>query len=536
MSGEQTYAAAGVSLATADAIVERLRAAVESTRRRRRRRFGAFAGLYRDRRPPPARRVDGLRRLEARPRRGAPGRLRWCGADLAAHCINDVLTTGAEPLFFLDYVAANRSTRSRSPSSSRAPPTSAARPGARSSAARRRSCPGIYREDELDFCGTCVGVVDRDRLIDGSTRRGRRRRRRLPLGGHPRERFLARPRVIVGDDRSTPICCCRRRASTSTTSARCGARRRRARSRTSPAAGSRAISRACSPDGLGAASTRTRGSGPPVFALARATRRRRGRAPPRLQHRHRLLRRRPPDAASDAIVDRHDRSARDRRPRQRRGDEPAGADRCGPADRRRRVEPARRPRARAGRGCGHPDGASSTLADFAAARRATRRWRTGSGARRRASSCSPATCTCCVRTSSSASGGRVVNTHSAPLPAFPGAHPIEDVLAAGVRETAATVHYVDEGIDTGPVIRAERVPGRAGRHAETLRARVQAVEHRLLPEVVRELIARDVAARCSRSTTRPGSPRSRASSSGSASRSSRAAAPRSALADEAGPA
>ena len=44
--------------------------------------------------------------------------------------------------------------------------------------------------------------------------------------------------------------------------------------------------------------------------------------------------------------------------------------------------------------------------------------------------------------------GRVVNTHSAPLPAFPGAHPIEDVLAAGVTETAATIHYVDEGIDT----------------------------------------------------------------------------------------
>jgi phosphoribosylglycinamide formyltransferase-1 len=87
-------------------------------------------------------------------------------------------------------------------------------------------------------------------------------------------------------------------------------------------------------------------------------------------------------------------------------------------------------------------------------------------------------------------GGRIVNTHSAPLPDFPGAHPIEDVLAAGVDETAATVHYVDEGIDTGPVIAAERVPVHAGDTAETLRKRVQAVEHRLLPEVVRELCAR----------------------------------------------
>ena len=87
-------------------------------------------------------------------------------------------------------------------------------------------------------------------------------------------------------------------------------------------------------------------------------------------------------------------------------------------------------------------------------------------------------------------GGRIVNTHSAPLPDFPGAHPIEDVLAAGVPETAATVHYVDEGVDSGPVIAAERVPVRPDDTAETLRARVQAVEHRLLPQVVRALCAR----------------------------------------------
>jgi phosphoribosylglycinamide formyltransferase-1 len=84
--------------------------------------------------------------------------------------------------------------------------------------------------------------------------------------------------------------------------------------------------------------------------------------------------------------------------------------------------------------------------------------------------------------------GRVVNTHSAPLPDFPGARPIEDVLEAGVPETAATVHYVDEGVDSGPVIAAERVPVLAGDDASSLRARVQAVEHRLLPQVVRELI------------------------------------------------
>ena len=86
-------------------------------------------------------------------------------------------------------------------------------------------------------------------------------------------------------------------------------------------------------------------------------------------------------------------------------------------------------------------------------------------------------------------GGRIVNTHSAPLPDFPGAHPIEDVLEAGVSESAATIHYVDEGIDTGPVIVAERVPVHADDTAETLRARVQEVEHRLLPETVRTLIS-----------------------------------------------
>ncbi len=85
--------------------------------------------------------------------------------------------------------------------------------------------------------------------------------------------------------------------------------------------------------------------------------------------------------------------------------------------------------------------------------------------------------------------GRVVNTHSAPLPAFPGAHPIEDVLAAGVAETAATIHYVDDGIDTGAVIAVEPVPVLAGDTPDSLRARVQAAEHRLLPEVVRELTA-----------------------------------------------
>jgi phosphoribosylglycinamide formyltransferase-1 len=83
--------------------------------------------------------------------------------------------------------------------------------------------------------------------------------------------------------------------------------------------------------------------------------------------------------------------------------------------------------------------------------------------------------------------GRIINTHSAPLPQFPGTRPIEDVLEAGVAETAATVHYIDEGVDTGRVIAAEPVPVYPDDTPETLKPRVQAAEHRLLPQVVKQL-------------------------------------------------
>jgi phosphoribosylglycinamide formyltransferase 1 len=85
---------------------------------------------------------------------------------------------------------------------------------------------------------------------------------------------------------------------------------------------------------------------------------------------------------------------------------------------------------------------------------------------------------------------RVVNVHPAPLPEFPGPHPLEDVLAAGAPAAAATVHYVDEGVDTGDVIASEPVPVLEGDTVETLRERVHGVEHRLLPKVVGELCVR----------------------------------------------
>ncbi len=85
---------------------------------------------------------------------------------------------------------------------------------------------------------------------------------------------------------------------------------------------------------------------------------------------------------------------------------------------------------------------------------------------------------------------RVVNVHPAPLPDFPGAHPLEDVLSAGAPAAAATIHFVDDGVDTGAVIASEAVPVVAGDTVDSLRERVHDAEHRLLPRVVRELCAR----------------------------------------------
>ena len=81
--------------------------------------------------------------------------------------------------------------------------------------------------------------------------------------------------------------------------------------------------------------------------------------------------------------------------------------------------------------------------------------------------------------------GRILNVHPSLLPAFPGAHAVEEALAHGVKITGATVHFVDEGIDTGPIVLQEAVEIREGDTAETLHARIQQVEHRLLPEAVR---------------------------------------------------
>ena len=84
----------------------------------------------------------------------------------------------------------------------------------------------------------------------------------------------------------------------------------------------------------------------------------------------------------------------------------------------------------------------------------------------------------------------IVNVHPSLLPSFPGAHAVEEQLAAGVTESGATVHLVDSGVDSGPILAQERVPVLEDDTAETLHERIKVVEHELLPKVVRELCAR----------------------------------------------
>jgi phosphoribosylglycinamide formyltransferase-1 len=84
----------------------------------------------------------------------------------------------------------------------------------------------------------------------------------------------------------------------------------------------------------------------------------------------------------------------------------------------------------------------------------------------------------------------IVNVHPSLLPEFPGARAVEEQLAAGVHESGATVHLVDEGVDSGPILAQERVPVLPTDTVETLHERIKAAEHRLLPRVVEELCAR----------------------------------------------
>ena len=160
----KTYAEAGVSLTSAVAVVERLRTAVESTGATG---FGAFAGLH------PlgdgrllAASLDsiGTKPIVARPR----GALRNCGADIAAHCINDVITTGAEPLLLLDYVASAEIELEQVAELVEGAAEVCREARVALVGGETAEMPDVYREGELDFAAACVGLVNQDELIDGS--------------------------------------------------------------------------------------------------------------------------------------------------------------------------------------------------------------------------------------------------------------------------------------------------------------------------------------------------------------------------------
>ncbi|WP_188546196.1 phosphoribosylglycinamide formyltransferase [Rhodococcoides trifolii] len=89
-------------------------------------------------------------------------------------------------------------------------------------------------------------------------------------------------------------------------------------------------------------------------------------------------------------------------------------------------------------------------------------------------------------------GGRIINTHPALLPSFPGAHAVPDALAHGVKVTGTTVHLVDSGVDTGPILAQEAVPVLDGDDASTLHERIKTVERRLLIDVIAAVASRGV--------------------------------------------
>ena len=162
--GDKTYESAGVSLDLAESIVERLRAAVESTGTKG---FGGFAGLYplgENRFLAATTDSVGTKLMLAR----RAGRLRGVGMDLAAHCANDVICVGADPLFFLDYVAANSLSLDEVAELVEGLAEVCRETGCAILGGETAELPGIYQKGELDFVGTCVGLVEGSQVIDGS--------------------------------------------------------------------------------------------------------------------------------------------------------------------------------------------------------------------------------------------------------------------------------------------------------------------------------------------------------------------------------
>ncbi|MHC9532639.1 phosphoribosylglycinamide formyltransferase [Dellaglioa sp. L3N] len=86
---------------------------------------------------------------------------------------------------------------------------------------------------------------------------------------------------------------------------------------------------------------------------------------------------------------------------------------------------------------------------------------------------------------------KIINIHPALLPLFPGIHGIDDAYNAGVKETGVTIHYIDEGVDTGPIIAQQSVPILSNETLEQLEAKIHEVEHQLYPNVILNLLNND---------------------------------------------
>ena len=477
MSDERTYAAAGVSLAAAEGIVERLRAAVESTGARG---FGAFAGLHPlgDGRLLAASTDSiGTKPMVARHR----GALRACGADMAAHCINDVITTGADPLILLDYVAANRLDLEQVAQLVEGAAEVCRAAGVALIGGETAELPGVYREDELDFAATCVGIVDSDALIDGSAVRDGDVVVGLPSAGVHANGFTLVRRVLEDEDYDGPDLLAPTRLYLDDVRRLRGTAHAFAHVTGGGIEGN--LSRVV-PDGLHAELGWDAWERPPVFHwLARHV------AEDELRRVFNL------GIGYCAVVP----AAERRRPRDRQ-------------DRRRMIGVlvsgegtnlqalldaelpvvavasnraavpalARAERARV-------PAAVFELDDYASRDErdaAMAGWLEELGVQL-------VVCAGYMHLLTPSFldrfPERIVNVHPSLLPDFPGFRAIEEALASGVETTGVTVHLVDEGLDTGPIVRQEPVPVEP---RATLAERLHAVEHRLLPEVVRQLCAR----------------------------------------------
>ena len=89
---------------------------------------------------------------------------------------------------------------------------------------------------------------------------------------------------------------------------------------------------------------------------------------------------------------------------------------------------------------------------------------------------------------------KILNIHPSLLPAFPGLEAWKQALDAGVKEAGCTVHFVDEGVDTGPILLQESLPILAGETADSLHARIQCIERRIYPDALRKLLRENLSA------------------------------------------